>query len=70
MLKQKQDQLLPSGWKMRNQVEESYKWFAGETIILPHFLNEGRIEDKIRTNAGLTQPFGREAKWKLCHGPV
>ena len=62
MLKPLQEQDLPTGWTIRRQVEESYKWFQGETTVLPHFLNEGKIEANIRTNAGLRQPFTPDVK--------
>ena len=35
----------------------SSKWAQGEIQVLPHYLNPGKIDASIRTNAGLLKPF-------------
>ena len=53
-------EFLPTEWKtkskMKNQCEQDFKWITDSSTVLPHYLNEEKIADKMRKNAILA-PF-------------
>ena len=50
-------ELLPAGWKIKQELERSCKWAQGKAQVLPYYLSPGKIEATIRTNSGLFKPF-------------
>ena len=50
---------------MLAQIDQSCKWASGQDQKLPYYLNEGKIDDKIRRNATIPEPFRHEMK---AHG--
>ena len=50
---------------MLAQIDQSCKWASGHDQRLPYYLNEGKIDAKIRSNAQIAEPFRHEIK---AHG--
>ena len=50
---------------MLAQIDQSCKWASGHDQRLPYYLNEGKIDAKIRSNAQIPEPFRHEIK---AHG--
>ena len=44
------------------QIDESCKWASGQQQKLPYYLNEGKIEAKIRMNANIKEDFTHNLK--------
>ena len=50
---QVQGEFLPSDRVMKTQCEVDVKWINGDSTVLPHFLNQEKIVEKMRKNACL-----------------
>ena len=56
-MKSHQIEFVPADWKMIDKLDKTTKWMEGHVQVLPYYLNEGRIDEKIRTNAEINEPF-------------
>ena len=56
-MKSKQIEFVPADWAMIDKLDQTTKWMDGRLQVLPHYLNKGRIDEKIRTNANISEPF-------------